>query len=264
MTAAALNLRHLAFTGPNRPEASIEFGDGLNVIYGASETGKSFILESIDFMLGGGENLRDIPERVGYDRVWLGLESPDGKPYTLERAVVGGKYSLFEGLHKAVPAGVSPVVLNGKHNPQRTNNVSMFLLGLLGLSDKRIQKNARGETNSLSFRNLVHLCVVPEGDIQKRGSPIETGDYLTKTPEMAVFKLLATGVDDSAVQPVDEDRTRVASRAAKAEIIDELIVRYKDKLTSIVGDEDDVGELEDQLSKLEDMNRPGFAGGSNF
>ena len=154
MTAAALSLRHLAFTGPNKSTAEIEFGAGLNVIYGASETGKSFILELIDFMLGGGEDLRDIPERVGYDRVWLGFELPEGKPYTLERAVVGGKYSLFEGLHKSIPADQTPIILNGKHNPQRNNNVSMFLLGLLGLSGKRIQKNARGETNSLSFRNL--------------------------------------------------------------------------------------------------------------
>lgn len=252
MTAAALTLRHLAFTGPNKPTAEIEFGAGLNVIYGASETGKSFILETIDFMLGGGEELRDIPERVGYDRVWLGFESPDGKPYTLERAVVGGKYSRFDGLHRVMPPDAKPVILNAKHNPQRNNNVSMFLLGLLGLADRRIQKNARGETNSLSFRNLVHLCLVPEGDIQKRGSPIETGDFLTRTPEMSVFKLLVTGVDDSAVQPVDEDRTRVTSRAAKTEVIDELIASYKDKLTSIVGEEDDVAELEDQLNKLED------------
>lgn len=252
MTADALSLRHLAFTGPNRATAEIEFGPGLNVIYGASETGKSFILESINFMLGGNEDLRDIPERVGYDRVWLGFESPQGKPYTLERAVVGGKYSLYEGLHKSVPSGVSAVILNGKHNPQRSNNLSMFLLGLLGLTNKRIQKNARGETNSLSFRNLVHLCVIPEGDIQKRGSPIESGDYLTRTPEMSVFKLLVTGVDDSAVQPVDEDRTRVTSRAAKTEIINELIAGYRDRLTSIIGEEDDVTELEDQLEKLED------------
>ncbi len=252
MTAFALSLRHLAFTGPNKTTAEIEFGSGLNVIYGASETGKSFILEAIDFMLGGGEALRDIPECVGYDRVWLGFESPDGRLYTLERAVVGGKYSLFEGLHKAVPAEIKPVILNGKHNPQRNNNVSMFLLGLLGLFDKRIKKNARGETNSLSFRNLVHLCLVPEGDIQKRGSPIETGDYLTRTPEMSVFKLLVTGVDDSALQPIDEDRTRVAGRTAKTEIIDELIANYKDKLTGIVGEEDDVAELEDQLGRLDD------------
>lgn len=251
MTATALSLRHLAYTGPNKITAEIEFGAGLNVIYGASETGKSFILESIDFMLGGGEDLRDIPERVGYDRLWLGFESPEGKPYTLERAVVGGKYSLFEGLHKAVPASLKPLILNGKHNPQRNNNVSMFLLGLLGLSDKRVQKNARGETNSLSFRNLVHLCLVPEGDIQKRGSPIETGDYLTRTPEMSVFKLLVTGVDDSAVQPIDEDRTRVTSRAAKTDILNELIASYKSKLTSVVGEEDDIAELEDQLGKLE-------------
>lgn len=252
MTASALTLRHLAFSGPNHTAAEIEFGEGLNVIYGASETGKSFILESLDFMLGGGEELRDIPERVGYDRIWLGFVSPENQPFTLMRATAGGKYSLYKGLHRAVPPDQEPVLLNAKHNPQRDNNVSMFLLGMLGLAGKRIQKNARGETNSLSLRNLVHLCLIPEGVIQKRGSPIETGDYLTRTPEMSVFKLLVTGVDDSAIQAVDNDATRVSSRAAKAEVIDELISGYRDKLTSVVGEEDDVHEIEDQLAKLDD------------
>lgn len=252
MTAAALTLKHLSFSGPNRAVAEIEFGAGLNVIYGASETGKSFILESLNFMLGGSEDLRDIPERVGYDRVWLGFEGPDGTPFTLQRAAVGGKFSLYQGLHKSIPTDQQPKALTAKHNPQRDNNVSMFLLGLLELAGKRIQKNARGETNSLSFRNLVHLCLIPEGDIQKRGSPIESGDFLTRTSEMSVFKLLTTGVDDSAVQAVDSDKTRVASRTAKIELIDELVAGYKDKLTSIVGDEDDVAEIESQLEKLDD------------
>jgi hypothetical protein len=252
MTGAALSLKHLAFSGPNRPVAEIEFGAGLNVIYGASETGKSFILESLDFMLGGSEDLRDIPERVGYDRVWLGFDDPEGTPFTLQRAAVGGKFSLYEGLHKSVPLDQQPKVLTAKHNPQRNNNASMFLLGLLDLAGKRIQKNARGETNSLSFRNLVHLCLIPEGDIQKRGSPVETGDYLTRTSEMSVFKLLTTGVDDSAIQASDNDRTRVASRTAKIELIDELIASYRDKLTSIVGEEDDVTEIAEQLEKLDD------------
>ncbi|MGC1349937.1 MAG: hypothetical protein WA858_09170 [Xanthobacteraceae bacterium] len=34
------------------------------------KTGKSFILEALDFMLGAGADLRDIPERVGYDRIF--------------------------------------------------------------------------------------------------------------------------------------------------------------------------------------------------
>lgn len=77
-----LRLRHLAFHGPNRESASIEFGPQLNVIYGASNTGKSFVVEAIDFMLGGQGPLRDIPERVGYDRVILAVETLDGDSFT--------------------------------------------------------------------------------------------------------------------------------------------------------------------------------------
>jgi AAA15 family ATPase/GTPase len=65
-------LRFLGFFGPEKAPATVAFGPGLNVLYGASNTGKSFIVEAIDFMLGGKPPLRDIPERVGYDLVLLG------------------------------------------------------------------------------------------------------------------------------------------------------------------------------------------------
>ena len=52
MSKPALTLRHLSLTGPDKDQASVTFGHGLNVIYGASETGKFFIVEVLDFMLG--------------------------------------------------------------------------------------------------------------------------------------------------------------------------------------------------------------------
>ncbi|MGE0063459.1 MAG: AAA family ATPase, partial [Xanthobacteraceae bacterium] len=70
-------IRHLTFLGPTRKPARIDFGAGLNVVYGASDTGKSFIVEAIDFMLGGKGPLRDIPERIGYDVVLLGIQCGD-------------------------------------------------------------------------------------------------------------------------------------------------------------------------------------------
>lgn len=73
MEKQALIIRHLIFTGPNRESAKLHFEKGLNVLYGASETGKSFALEAINYMLGAKE-LRDIPERVGYNKILLGIE----------------------------------------------------------------------------------------------------------------------------------------------------------------------------------------------
>ncbi len=66
---SAITLRHLLLAGPDKDPACITLGPGLNVIYGASETGESFILEALDFMLGSSAELRDIPERVGYNQI---------------------------------------------------------------------------------------------------------------------------------------------------------------------------------------------------
>ena len=252
MTSRPITLRHLCFAGPEKEPAFISFGGGLNVIYGASETGKSFILEAIDFMLGASSTLRDIPERVGYDRIFLGVEDDTSQQMTLERSVSGGQFRLYDGLHTSVPEGIESTVLAAKHNPTREDNLSTFLLTKIDLAGKRVRRNASGDTNRLSFRHLAHLCLIPEGDIQKRGSPIETGQFTSRTLELSVFKLLLTGVDDSSIEPADKDQKDTLSRAAKIEIIDELISEHRSRLSELVGEEDSAAELNDQLSKLDE------------
>ena len=103
MSHPGLRLRHLVFHGPHRSAAGLEFGAGLNVLYGASEVGKSFTIDAIDFMLGGKPPLRDLPERVGYDRIYLGVETLGGEQFTLSRSVEGGAFLAFEGLHQSEP-----------------------------------------------------------------------------------------------------------------------------------------------------------------
>src|SRR5947207_2668186 len=99
MSAQGLRIRSLSFHGPNRTAVGVQFGAGLNVIYGASNTGKSFIVDTIDFMLGGRGPLRDIPERVGYDKILLAMETLDNKSFTLARGTAGGAFTMFEGLY---------------------------------------------------------------------------------------------------------------------------------------------------------------------
>ncbi len=250
MTDHAIIIRHLSFTGPRKEPTSVEFGSGLNVIYGASETGKSFILETLDFMMGAGDDLRDIPERVGYDRIFLSFQIGNEEKYTFERSTSGGDFRCFPGFHTSVPDNIEPEVLKAKHSAKNEKTVSGFLLKKIGLWDSRIRKNVRGDTNSLSFRNLAHLTMISEGDIQKRSSPLLTGQRISKTAELSVFKLLLSGVDDSAVQPVVRDEKAILSRVAKTEVIDELITDYKSRLEDLIGDEDNE-EVENQIERLE-------------
>lgn len=252
MSDSALTIRHICFTGQNKKPARIDFGPGLNIIYGASETGKSFIMEALDFMMGSNKELRDIPERVGYDRVWLGVEQKDGKTFTIERSTSGGQYRCYKGLHDSVQKNIEFLELFPKHSTTNEKNLSNFLLKKIGLAGKNIKKNARGATNSLSFRNLSRLCLITEGAIQKEGSPIESDQFTTQTTEMSVFKLLLTGVDDSALQALMPSEKELLSKSAKIEVIDELIADYQDRLTELIGEEDDAKELSDQLQRLEE------------
>jgi hypothetical protein len=250
MTDNNLILRHIAFVGPKKETAYLPFKSGLNVIHGASETGKSFLIEAIDFMLGSSKPLRDIPERLGYETIFLGVEETDGVQFTLERATAGGSFRLYEGLHTAKPPAGESRKLGPKHNPTNHENVSMFLLEKIGLAAKRIRKNVRGETNSLSFRNLAHLCLISEGEIQKEGSPIETGQFMSRTAELSTFKLLLTGIDDSSVEPEEATRTKRLSRTAKIEVIDDIITDNKDRLIGLIGEDDDEADLVDQVERL--------------
>lgn len=248
MTTAAFIIRHVCFTGPDKPQALITFGHGLNVLYGASETGKSFVLEAIDFMLGGRGPLRDIPERVGYDRIFLGIVTSGNDTFTFVRATSGGQFQVYEGLHQSVPAEMEATVLGARHSADNDNNLSSFLLHKIGLKGKRLRTNARGDTRSLSFRDVCRLCLVTEGDIQKQGSPIESGQPVQKTPEYATFKLLLTGVDDSAVVSTSRDTALSQSRIAKIEFIDELLASYRERTAD---SEDEQQELMEQLERLE-------------
>ena len=205
MTAVTpgLRLRFLGFFGPQRPPATVTFGPGLNVVYGASNTGKSFIVEAIDFMLGGKPPLREIPERVGYDLILLGLETLDGKSFTLWRSMDGGGFRLYEDLQQTPPTpDVSYKRLDDKHSERNNSNLSSFLLDLCGLGGKRVRKNSRNETVSLSFRNIARLMIVDETEITQQSSPLFDGNPTANTPNLATFKLLLTGTDDSALPPV--------------------------------------------------------------
>jgi len=231
-----LRLDKLGFSGPSK-RSDIRFYSGVNVICGASDTGKSFLAEAVDFMLGGSE-LKVIPEREGYSAIELGLSSTEGESWNFERAISGGDFILRQG--------DMTEKLRQSHAHERIDNVSGFLLAKIGLLGKRILKSsAKSKTNSLSFRNLARLVIVQEGEIQQKGSPFWGGQFTLKTAELATIKLLLTGIDDSAVVSATPDEP---DQAGQIGLLDELIA---DLASEIIDMGEEKGELEAQLERLE-------------
>lgn len=234
VTAPGFRLRFLGFFGPHAPPSTLTFGPGLNILYGASNTGKSFIVEAIDFMLGGSQPLRDIPERIGYDVVLLGIEAYDGRSFTIERSVNGGGFRLYDELRDAPPGDdEAHRILSEQHNERSEANLSWFLLGLCGLSGKRVRRNSRNETNSLSFRNIARLMVVTETEITQQSSPLFDGNPTANTPNLATFRLLLTGADDSALVASSKGEPEELSREAQLELLDQLLSEYRGRLKDL-------------------------------
>ncbi|MBD7919904.1 AAA family ATPase [Cellulomonas sp. Sa3CUA2] len=240
-----LRLLHITLWGPNVPLSTVEFGAGLTLIRGPSDTGKSFMVEAIDFMLGG-KSLKEIPERTSYSTVLLGVQLPTGEVVTISRSVAGGAFSLYRSDLRSGPLPVSDENLAAKHNPKNDKNLSMFLLKHLDLDKALIRKNAQGATVSLSFRDLVHLCIIDETKMQSDVAPAITGQYTTKTKEISTLKLLLEAEDDSSIVAAQDAPTSARTTGAKIEVIDHLL----SDLEAQLADAPEEGQLRDQLARL--------------
>ena len=80
-----LYLTKLAVLGNGKTSAEVSFSKGLNVISGASETGKSYIIECIDYILAGKDPPKNIKEAEGYQKIQAELRTFDGRIFTLSR-----------------------------------------------------------------------------------------------------------------------------------------------------------------------------------
>jgi predicted nuclease with TOPRIM domain len=242
-------LRHLTFTGPGVAPAGITFADGLNVFFGASNTGKSFAIRTLDFMFGGSKPLPGIEQRVGYDGVWLGLLTPDGKETTLYRSASGGAFRVFDGLLSALPSGTAGQLLQPQHDPSRVDTLSHHLLSMLGLENRVVVKNASGEKESFTIRTLAPYMFVSEETIISERSPVlVSGQVILQTAEKNAFKALLTGHDDAAIVTTVNAKAHKLSRTAKLEVFDELIAGLDETLGEYPASRAD---LEEQAVRLE-------------
>lgn len=234
-------LRALRVTGLGLAAADITFGPGLNVVSGASDTGKSFLFQMIDYMFGGA-SLDLIPEARAYSSVELEIESAEGR-FFLSRDLQGGEFELREG-----DRGASPKALGERLNSSAPDNISAFLMRLSGLDGKRIRKNVENELQNLSFRNLARFVAVNEEEIIKRLSPIHSGDNIQKTAESNTFKLLLTGHDDAALVRQKKLAVAKAELQGQQALLEKLMLEYRADLGENPAPAE---ELSEQLDRLD-------------
>lgn len=244
-----LTLRHLAFTGPGVKKAELVFAHGLNVVYGASNTGKSSAARALDFMLGSSRAPRESQEGKGYVAGWLGLTLPDGRDVTLYRALTGGNLRLYAGLVTEGSASAA-TELKAKHKHESDGNVSMFLLNAIGMGVKWVVRNSEtGAKGTVTFRMLAPAVIVEEGAMFDERSPILTGQFTTKTAERNVFKVLMTGTDDEAIPSSADPKEMKTFNRGRVETLYELIAQADAELGEAGADREALYRQADALQR---------------
>ncbi len=253
MTEGRIILHELAFTGPDRETARLSFEARPNFIYGASNTGKSFSLSAIDFMLGAGSGiLPDIEEAAGYDTAWLALTLPSCRTITLSRARAGGDFNVWDGLGAGVDPHARTLVLGGTHSAKNPNSLSHFLLSEVGLAGRRIATNKSGNTENFTFRDLAPFVLLDETSIQAPRSPVTSGQR-DDPREQSAFRLLISGEDDSAIVAKLSPPAFRTSKMGKISAVDELIATVEAHIslaTAALAGEEQPATLEARLEEL--------------
>lgn len=234
-------LKELRLTGIDLEPAIVTFKKGLNVISGPSDTGKTFIFQCIEFLLGRSRPPKNVPEARKYTKSFLQIQTYLGKNYTLERSLKGGDFKKYD-------FELSEIDDSTIHEKFSEIELSDFLLSLGGMKGKKARKNQKGETKNITFRVLHNFFLLDEIELQSEMSPIQKEQYVDKTYLENVFKYLLTGQDDGDII-VKADKNTVANRKVKMELLNEFIASSYEELSGISGAITEP-QINSQLDKL--------------
>ncbi len=241
MNKTSITINNLAFSSLDREARTrLDFSPKFSFIYGASNTGKSFAVKAIDFMLGGSKELPDITERRPYRRLEMGLTLSPNDEVVLERAIVGGDFEIRGD-------GGNSKILSARHNRDADDNLSNFLLKHLGMDGQFIAIDKSGTKRSLSFRDVVRLCITDETSIQSETSPALSGNPSFAPAEKNIFKYMLTGEDDSALITQVKQKDFSTGRSAQVRMLDEMLSEVNAEI------EDNYPDSEELDAKLEDI-----------
>ena len=177
-------IEKLIVSGGGHKTTVIDFKPGLNFILGPSNTGKSLIMDCIDYVFGftprKNHPSKIVDNNYGYERIALHLATGKGT-VILERKIGDSKISV---------SGTDPDVDHGSysvsHNAKK--NISAVYLHLLGIDEPHSVRSAEkgSKTQELTWRSMLHLFFVRQGDVARESSSLLAPGSVGPTASAAV------------------------------------------------------------------------------
>ena len=137
-------IEKIIVTGSGKTDSIIELSNGVNIIYGPSNTGKTYIVKCIDYMFGSEREPIDIS--TGYQYIKIIVRTQCGT-ITMSRKIGENKIEVSSNDNN-VPSGKYATKASRTNYDKTINSVWLSLIGIndlhLVISNENYKKHCKG------------------------------------------------------------------------------------------------------------------------
>ena len=216
---------------PLKPDSSVQFTRRLNVICGPSNSGKSWVLDCIDYAFGKEASKFVLEESNGYTQVQLWLRTPDGT-ITLKRPIGKGNTNVEV-------TSSNPNIESGTYKSRHTRNhrsVDSLLLQLIGYEDPEklmVITSQDFNTKGFTWRTFWPACYADEDRIAIKTSVLLPTQNTSATAAKCALASLITGRDYAAWARDESTDTKKLKNNAVIEYLEQQPEKLAARIESI-------------------------------
>lgn len=226
-------IKSITFSGEDVETSTVNFKPGFNIIHGASDTGKTYLARSIEYMLVGAT--RPIPEETGYTHIQMVVQAGEHE-IKLKRKMGTSKMDVSGAQSLGIFTDTYPVANTDKRPTDFT--VSDLLLYLLGIKKPvEIVTNQYGNKKKMSWRSFAGTLYRNESQITAEQSIFQDDKHETLSSLAVLFDDADFALVEKVPDPAEQKRTK------------EVLTPYLD--SQLLQLDERRGQIQDELNELD-------------
>lgn len=216
-------IEKIIVTGSGKTDSLIELSNGVNIIYGPSNTGKTYIVKCIDYIFGSDKE--PIDTSTGYQYVKIVVNTMRGK-LTMSRKI---------GENKIQVDSTDSKISSGKYASKASRNnyektINSIWLSLIGIDKMHlIICNENFKKQILSWRTFSHMFMLTETKIISEYSAILSGHDTSNTAVLTSLIFLLSGKDFADSEAKDSKEIKEAKKNAVKAYINKELFRLSER-----------------------------------
>ena len=218
-------IKRITLVTGNGLQSYVEFDAGLNIIYGESNTGKSLIVDCIDYMFGASEHRFEPKLDLKEIRMLLDV---DGYSLTMSRKIDSTDFEV-----SSLVSGIDSDTYKTGKSKKSISNVWLHLMGIE--NEVQIIQTLTGKTQRLTLRTFHHALLIDEQRVQAVNSILSSGIGFSKkvsTPVMSALLYFATENNYLPEEAGKDKATRKERKDAVKKFVDRSMSKLAEKKIS--------------------------------